>query len=167
MRRTTVSEIAVTTMDTPIGPLRVEASPAGLRRVVFGGKGAARTTSAEAQKHLDEAVRQLRQYFAGKRDTFDLPLDLEGTEHQKRVWRVLLGIPFGRTLTYGEVAKRLGIPQSARAVGRACATNPVPVVVPCHRVLGGDGKLHGFGGGLWRKRALLEHEGVLTPELRN
>ena len=162
-----MNELAITTMDTPIGPLRVEASPAGLRRVVFGGKGAARTTSAGAQKHLDEALRQLRQYFAGKRDTFDLPLDLEGTEHQKRVWRVLLGIPFGRTLTYGEVAKRLGIPRSARAVGRACATNPVPVVVPCHRVLGGDGKLHGFGGGLWRKRALLEHEGVLTPELRN
>ena len=162
-----MNELAITTMDTPIGPLRVEASPAGLRRVVFGGKGAARTTSAGAQKHLDEALRQLRQYFAGKRDTFDLPLDLEGTEHQKRVWRVLLGIPFGRTLTHGEVAKRLGIPRSARAVGRACATNPVPVVVPCHRVLGGDGKLHGFGGGLWRKRALLEHEGVLTPELRN
>lgn len=162
-----MSELAVTTMDTPIGTLRVEASAAGLRRVVFGGKGAARAASAEARKHLEEAVRQLREYFAGKRDTFDLPLDLEGTEHQKRVWRVLLGIPFGRTLTYGEVAKRLGLAQSARAVGRACATNPIPVVVPCHRVLGGDGKLHGFGGGLWRKRALLELEGVLTPELRN
>jgi len=162
-----MSEIAVATMDTPIGTLRVEASSAGLRRVVFGGRGAARTTSAEAQKHLDEALRQLRQYFAGKRDAFDLRLDLDGTEHQKRVWRVLLGIPFGRTLTYGEVAKRLGLPRSARAVGRACATNPVPVVVPCHRVLGGDGKLHGFGGGLWRKRALLEHEGVLTPQLGN
>jgi len=162
-----MNEIAVAIMNTPIGPLRVEASPEGLRRVVFGGKGAARTASAAAQKHLEQALHQLREYFVGKRDTFDLLLDLEGTEHQKRVWRLLLGIPFGRTLTYGEVAKRLGIPHSARAVGRACATNPVPVVVPCHRVLGGDGKLHGFGGGLWRKRALLEHEGVLTPELRN
>ena len=154
-------------LETPLGRLRVEASSRGLCKIYLGAQGGAPSKggSREAQQHLQNGLRQLREYFAGKRNEFDVPLDLEGTRHQQRVWRALLGIPFGRTLTYGQVAHQLGIPRSARAVGRACATNPVPVVVPCHRVLGGDGALHGFGGGLWRKRALLEHEGVLTPEL--
>ena len=159
---------ARTVISTPIGPLGIEASARGLCRVEFGAsrRGAERAGSPEAREHLARAVRQLREYFAGRRKDFDLPLDMGGTEHQRRVWRALQGIGFGRTLTYGEVARKLGIPRAARAVGRACATNPVPVVVPCHRVLGGDGKLHGFGGGLWRKEKLLEHEGGRTPLLR-
>jgi methylated-DNA-[protein]-cysteine S-methyltransferase len=154
------SGIAVARVRTPIGTLGVAASPRGLRRVEFDARRVrpSRGTAA-AQAQLERAVRQVRQYFAGQRKEFDLPLDLEGTEHQTRVWRALQEIPFGRTLTYGELTHKLGLPRTAaRAVGRACATNPVPVVVPCHRVIGGDGKLHGFGGGLWRKQALLELE---------
>jgi methylated-DNA-[protein]-cysteine S-methyltransferase len=148
-------------LETPIGPLGIEATPKGVHRIDFDPNGARKASPSAhpaAQKHLDRAVRQLREYFAGERDRFDLTLDMEGTAHQQRVWKALLEIPFGGTLTYGQVAARLGKPNSARAVGRACATNPVPVVVPCHRVLGGDGALHGFGGGLWRKKALLALE---------
>jgi len=162
--------IARTTLETPIGVLEIETTSRGVCRIDFrarraGEKPPSRPVPREAKQHLDRAVRQLREYFAGRRNEFDVPLDLEGTRHQQRVWQALLDIPFGRTLSYGEVASQLGIPRASRAVGRACATNPVPVVVPCHRVLGGDAKLHGYGGGLWRKRVLLEHEGVLTPKL--
>jgi len=148
-------------LETPIGSLGIEATARGVHRIDFDPNGTMKANlcpDPAAQKHLDRAVRQLREYFAGKRDRFDLTLDMEGTAHQQRVWKALLEIPFGGTLTYGQVAARLGKPNAARAVGRACATNPVPVVVPCHRVMGGDGALHGFGGGLWRKKALLELE---------
>ena len=154
-------EVATTTLETPIGELRIEATSRGVRRIDFhAGASRAAKTAADpaAQSHLERAVRQLREYFAGKRNAFELDLDMAGTPHQLRVWQALLGIPYGRTLTYGEVAARLGKPRAARAVGRACATNPVPVVVPCHRVVGGDGALHGFGGGLWRKKVLLDLE---------
>lgn len=156
------SEVAATILETPIGELRVEATPRGLHRIEFDGGRTGQvksTANPAAQSQLDRAVKQLREYFAGKRDEFELELDMAGSPHQLRVWKALLGIPYGRTLTYGQVAKKLGKPSAARAVGRACATNPVPVVVPCHRVVGGDGALHGFGGGLWRKKALLELEG--------
>lgn len=168
MRPERRNEWAATTLKTPIGSVRLEASRRGLRRIAFQARAAAggsqtRLAPPEARKHLARAVRQLREYFAGRRSDFDVPLDLEGTAHQQRVWRALLGIPFGRTRTYGEVAAALGVPRASRAVGRACATNPVPVVVPCHRVVGGDGQLHGYDGGLWRKRVLLEHEGARLP----
>lgn len=162
---------ATATLHTPIGTLRLAASPRGICGIEFSSRrfgpgirrnaGRARRNGAAAaasRKHLAAGVRQLREYFQGRRTDFDLPLDLRGTAHQKRVWRGLLEIPFGRTLSYGELARRLGAARAARAVGRACATNPVPVVVPCHRVVGGDGALHGYDGGLWRKRVLLELE---------
>jgi methylated-DNA-[protein]-cysteine S-methyltransferase len=159
------SVVVSTTIETPIGRLGVAASPRGLSGVDFhpgqagNGERAASGPGADAaRRHLEEAVQQLQDYFAGRRSTFDVPLDLTGTPYQQRVWRALLRIPAGKTLSYGEVAKLLGSPAAARAVGRACATNPVPVVVPCHRVVGSDGKLHGFGGGLWRKEKLLELE---------
>jgi methylated-DNA-[protein]-cysteine S-methyltransferase len=148
-------------LETPIGPLGIEATAQGVHRIDFDPNGRMKanlSSDPAAQKHLDRAVRQLSEYFAGRRDRFELTLDMNGTAHQQRVWKALLEIPFGGTLTYGQVAARLGKPGGARAVGRACATNPVPVVVPCHRVLGGDGALHGFGGGLWRKKALLALE---------
>jgi len=164
MKTTGICETASTTVATPIGRLSIVASPRGLLRIDFRERESSATAARnsagkEARRHLAAAVRQLRDYFAGRRSAFELPLDLVGTAYQQRVWRALQGVPFGRTLSYGELAARLGAPKGARAVGRACATNPVPVVVPCHRVVDGDGALHGYGGGLWRKQRLLELEG--------
>lgn len=167
MRNRVRKGCASTVVKTPIGGLRIVTSARGVCRIAFdaplssaAGSGAGAKGSAEARRHLAAAVKQLREYFAGRRAEFDLPLDLEGTAEQRRVWRELCAIPFGATASYGEIARRIGSPAGARAVGRACATNPVPVVVPCHRVVGADGSLHGFGGGLWRKQRLLEHEGA-------
>ncbi len=108
-------------------------------------------------------ARQLAEYFASERTSFDLELAPEGTDFQKRVWRHLLDIPIGETRTYSEIARRLGRPGAARAVGRANATNPFPIVVPCHRVIGADGTLTGYAGGLPLKRGLLALEGVELP----
>lgn len=109
---------------------------------------------------LPAAVRQLEEYFSGSRREFDLPLKLQGTQFQKRVWRSLTQIRFGETVSYGEQAKRIGNPNASRAVGLANGRNPICIVVPCHRVIGADGSLTGFGGGLERKRWLLAHEGL-------
>jgi methylated-DNA-[protein]-cysteine S-methyltransferase len=152
---------AAARMNTPIGTLGVAATSRGLWRIEFDARKIRPARGdAEAQAHLAAAVQQLREYFSDQRKEFDVPLDLQGTPHQLRIWRALCAIPYGETLTYGELARRVGLPTAAaRAAGRACATNPAPVVVPCHRVIGGDGKLHGFGGGLPRKEALLQLEG--------
>jgi methylated-DNA-[protein]-cysteine S-methyltransferase len=115
---------------------------------------------------LPAAARQLKEYFAGKRREFDLPLRMEGTEFQQRVWRELTKIPFGETRSYGQLAKRLNNPNGSRAVGLANGRNPIAIIVPCHRVIGADGSLTGFGGGLDRKEWLLTHEGQpVTGEL--
>lgn len=114
---------------------------------------------------LARARSQLAAYFARRLHRFDLPLALHGTEFQRAVWQALLGIAHGVTASYGELAARCGRAAAVRAVGRAVGSNPVSIVVPCHRVLGADGSLTGFGGGLPRKRALLRLEGVLPPEL--
>ncbi|MGH9859992.1 MAG: methylated-DNA--[protein]-cysteine S-methyltransferase [Candidatus Acidiferrales bacterium] len=166
--------MAETTVNSPIGRIYVEAGAAGVTRMEIGrapaGRAGARNAagaSAEARAHLARAVRQLEEYFAGQRRDFDLRLDLRGTPLQQRVWQGLLAIPFGRTLTYGELAKQVGVPKAARAVGAACGSNPVPLVVPCHRVIGGDGSLHGYGGGLWRKEFLLKHEGAWFKERKS
>lgn len=107
---------------------------------------------------LAEAARQLGAYFVGERTSFDLPLRPRGTPFQLRVWEALREIPHGETISYGEVARRVGRPGAARAAGAATGRNPLPIIVPCHRVIGADGSLVGFGGGLDRKRALLELE---------
>jgi methylated-DNA-[protein]-cysteine S-methyltransferase len=109
---------------------------------------------------LSAAVRQLSEYFSGTRREFDLPLRLQGTPFQQRVWRELTEIPFGETLSYGQLAKRIGKPSASRAVGLANGSNPISLIVPCHRVIGADGTLTGYGGGLERKRWLLAHEGL-------
>lgn len=108
---------------------------------------------------LRECVQQLDEYFAGARQNFSLTLDLRGTEFQKQVWRELLKIPFGKTVSYLDVAAALGNRKAIRAVGRANGQNPIVIVVPCHRVIGSDGSLTGYGGGLWRKEWLLNFEG--------
>src|SRR5205823_1056391 len=105
-----------------------------------------------------EAKRQLAAYFDGVLTEFDLPLALDGTEFQKRVWRALLNIPYGQTISYGELARRIGNPNGSRAVGLANGRNPISIIVPCHRVIGANGKLVGYGGGLPRKEALLNFE---------
>jgi methylated-DNA-[protein]-cysteine S-methyltransferase len=112
---------------------------------------------------LAAAARQLEEYFAGERTAFELPLDLEGTRFQRAAWLALAEIPYGETVSYGEQARRLGRPHAVRAVGAANGRNPVPIVLPCHRVVGSDGSLTGFGGGLDVKRALLDHEAGLRP----
>ena len=115
----------------------------------------------DASAHpLPAALLQLGEYFAGKRRQFDLPLRLEGTDFQKQVWNGLLDIGYGETLSYGELAQRIGNPKASRAVGLANGSNPISILVPCHRVIGADGSLTGYGGGLERKRWLLSHEGL-------
>ena len=114
---------------------------------------------------LPDAIRQLGDYFAGSRRDFDLPLRPSGTDFQRRVWDALLQIPYGETWSYGELARRIGNPKGSRAVGLANGRNPISIVVPCHRVIGADGTLTGYGGGLDRKRWLLVHEGLAFPAL--
>jgi methylated-DNA-[protein]-cysteine S-methyltransferase len=150
-----------TVVDSPIGPLGLIASDVALRGVVFDGRGIRPEGSAPV---LDEAARQLTAYFEGDLVTFDLPLELHGTDFQRQCWLALATIPYGQTVSYGEQARRLGLASDkARAVGASNGSNPLPIVLPCHRVIGADGSLTGFGGGLHVKRFLLEHEGALLP----
>ena len=161
-------------VDSPVGGLLVGAAAPGepLRRLWFTGPGVRRPAGLDdpAWRRDDDAfadVRgQLGEYFAGARRTFDLELDLIGSDWERRVWSALLEIPYGETRSYGELATSLGTVRAARAVGLANGHNPVAVIVPCHRVIGADGRLTGFGGGLDRKRALLDLEAgrlALTP----
>jgi methylated-DNA-[protein]-cysteine S-methyltransferase len=153
--------MASTVVETPIGPLGLVASDTGLRAVLFDGR---RVKPDGESAVLAEAERQLGAYFSGELVTFDLPLELEGSEFQRRCWLALASIPYGQTVSYGEQARRLGLGSDrARAVGAANGRNPLPIVLPCHRVIGADGSLTGFGGGLDVKRYLLEHEGALLP----
>jgi methylated-DNA-[protein]-cysteine S-methyltransferase len=150
-----------TVVDSPIGPLGLIASEAGLQSVLFNG---GRISPEGSSPVLDEAARQLEAYFDGDLVTFDLPLELHGTEFNRRCWLALASIPYGQTVSYGEQARRLGLgSDAARAIGAANGRNPLPIVLPCHRVIGVDGSLTGFGGGLHVKRFLLEHEGALLP----
>jgi O-6-methylguanine DNA methyltransferase len=110
---------------------------------------------------VEEAIRQLSAYFDGTRRDFDLPISPQGTDFQRLVWQHLLDIPFGQIISYQDLAKAIGKPEAIRAVGAANGQNPISIVVPCHRVLGSDGSLTGYGGGLWRKEWLLKHEGAL------
>ena len=150
-----------TVVDSPVGPLGLIASDVGLRAVLFDGR---RIRTGGRSPVLSQAARQLDAYFDGELLTFDLPLELHGTEFQRRCWLALGSILYGQTVSYGEQARRLGLgSDAARAVGAANGRNPLPIVLPCHRVIGADGSLTGFGGGLHVKRFLLEHEGALLP----
>jgi len=147
-------------VETPIGTLGLVGSAAGLNRVLWSANG----LPDESCAVLEAAAAQLDAYFAGDLIEFDLPLDLDGTDFQRQCWLALATIPYGQTVSYGEQARRLGLgPDAARAVGAANGQNPLPLVLPCHRVIGADGSLTGFGGGLHLKRFLLEHEGALLP----
>jgi len=151
---------------TPIGCLTVAADDAGLRRILFetnrydaAREGWTRDAAAAAVR---EAREQILAYFAGERRTFALPLAPAGTPFQLGVWRELQRIPFGATRSYREIAERIGAPKAVRAVGAANGRNPLPIVVPCHRVIGSNGSMTGFGGGLPIKQFLLGHEGLFA-----
>ncbi len=123
----------------------------------------ARRESYESNAVVADAARQLAEYFRGGRREFELELSFEGTEFQKRVWRSLLEVPFGHLASYKDIAEAVGKPKASRAVGAANGANPIAIIAPCHRVIGANGKLVGYGGGLWRKEWLLKHEGALQP----
>jgi methylated-DNA-[protein]-cysteine S-methyltransferase len=149
-------------LDSPIGTLLIAGDAQALTQISFpkGGKPVRPESewTESARGPVGEAIRQLREYFSGRRRDFDLPLSPSGTAFQKSVWRALREIPYAATISYGELAARVGNPKASRAVGAANGKNPLPIVVPCHRVIGANGKLVGFGGGLPIKQALLEIE---------
>jgi methylated-DNA-[protein]-cysteine S-methyltransferase len=155
-------------VDSPIGRLMLTSNGSaltGLYMNLYRNKPTKLPTLQDAWLQnatidpLPAAARQLKEYFAGTRREFDLPLSAAGTDFQKQVWRELTRIPFGQTRSYGQLAKRLGNPNGSRAVGLANGRNPIAIIVPCHRVIGADGSLTGFGGGIERKQWLLTHEG--------
>jgi methylated-DNA-[protein]-cysteine S-methyltransferase len=153
--------LVYTTVQSPIGELLLLGDQQALRGLYMqdGRKPvriAARWQAGTAP--FAAVIAQLREYFAGRRITFDVPLVLVGTQFERRVWTALQEIPYGETVSYGELARRIGQPSAARAVGLANARNPISVIVPCHRVIGANGTLTGYGGGLERKRALLDLE---------
>jgi methylated-DNA-[protein]-cysteine S-methyltransferase len=155
-------------IDSPVGLLILKSEGEALTGIYMSGPYMDAPSQMPADLHrwthdpaaapLRETARQLEEYFAGERHDFDLPLRFDGTDFQKRAWRNLLDIPYGKTRSYGEQAERIGNPKASRAVGLANGRNPIPIVVPCHRVIGANGSLTGFGGGLARKRWLLAHE---------
>jgi methylated-DNA-[protein]-cysteine S-methyltransferase len=155
-------------VDSPIGRLQIVATERGVRRIDFlNSRASLDETSIRGDCEYSvaaelevEAAGQIGEYFAGARRDFDLPLDLRGSEFQRSCWTAIASIPFGETLTYADVASAVGAPGAYRAAGSACAHNPIVIVVPCHRVVGSDGKLHGFGGGLDTKAWLLKFEGA-------
>jgi methylated-DNA-[protein]-cysteine S-methyltransferase len=143
-------------IDSPIGALTLASTEKGLASIHFGKRVPQRTTLDRKANRI--AIAQIEEYFQGRRTEFDFPLDFEGTPFQIAVWRELLQIPYGQTRTYGEIAKKLGRPGAARAVGMANHDNRIPIVVPCHRVVGHDGSLTGYAGGLHIKQQLLNIE---------
>ncbi len=149
-------------LETPIGTLLIAGDASAVLQITFPSRGKAAQAEAgweQSQRGpTGEAVRQLTEYFAGKRTDFVLPLAPQGTNFQRSVWRQLQGIPYGQTISYGELARRVGNPKASRAVGSANGANPLPIVIPCHRVIAGNGTLGGFGGGLPTKQMLLALE---------
>ena len=152
------------TLDTPIGRLLfVARQPGSLSGIYMEDHAGAPLHDAawvQDEARFADARRQLAEYFAGRRTAFDVPLSAEGTPFQRRVWDALIAIPFGETITYGELARRVGVANGSRAVGGANAKNPLSIVVPCHRVIGSDGSLTGYAGGESRKRWLIDFERV-------
>ena len=161
--------LQVGSVETPLGRIWIAASERGVRAVTVPGgtrdeclrtavRDPATCDVIEGGGLVEEAAAELAAYFAGELRAFRLPLDLRGTEFQRRVWAAVAAIPYGETATYAAIAARIGAPKAYRAVGAANGANPAAIVVPCHRVLGSDGTLTGYGGGLAAKRALLDHE---------
>ena len=158
-------------MESPAGQLSLAASEKGLVRLEFEDRvqkfDPKRVMLQKSQNALAAYMRELHEYFSGKRRVFSIPLDLRGTEFQLQCWRALLEIPYGETRTYADIAREIGHPHAFRAVGMANNRNPVAIIVPCHRVIASDGTLCGYGGGLDLKRKLLEMEGATWRDRAN
>lgn len=153
-----------TTYESPIGSLTLVGGPTGLARLYFAGHGGSFDEAHRDPDPLRDAVAQLDEYFKGRRQRFELALDLQGTPFQRAVWAQLAAIPFGETRAYGELARAIGRPDRARAVGAAVGRTPVPIIVPCHRAIGADGSLTGYLGGLHVKRGLLGLEAAVRGQ---
>jgi methylated-DNA-[protein]-cysteine S-methyltransferase len=163
MASMTTAPMRWTIHESPLGPLTLCGGPRGLAALEFPGRGTPRDEAFRAPDLFADALAQLEEYFAGARRCFDLELHLGGTPFQRGVWRRLLEIPCGETVSYGALARELGRPDGVRAVAAAVGRTPVPIVVPCHRVVAGDGALTGYRGGLQRKQALLDLERGVAP----
>ena len=163
------SSLFRSTLETPFGEMQIGVDDEGvLVELQFPNRGpfpSTRQAMPPTAAGATDAVRaQLQEYFSGIRRTFDLPIDARGTAFERGVWERLRTIPYGKTTSYGVIAHEFGLLNGARAVGRANGANPIPIIIPCHRVIGSNGELTGFGGGLQLKRALLELEGAIPPE---
>lgn len=145
-------------IDTPAGRLYLTADEKALLRLTWDGGSVPKGAACERNGILDQAVRELTEYFAGERTRFNVPVRTEGTPFQQAVWKALETIPYGQTRTYGELARLVGKPNAARAIGMANHSNPVAIIIPCHRVIGANGKLTGFAGGLSAKEYLISLE---------
>ncbi|MBF03397.1 MAG: cysteine methyltransferase [Flavobacterium sp.] len=148
-------------INTPLGTAKIEGDTNGVSVISIREEG---KISKKIPIELKEVVLQLQEYFAGKRTQFNFELNPKGTDFQKKVWKALLEIPYGKTTSYLELSKKLGDVKAIRAVASANGKNPLWIVVPCHRVIGTDGSLTGYAGGLWRKKWLLEHENPVKQE---
>lgn len=142
-------------LKAPIDYVEIKSKDGKLTDVNFVDKKEYEENSNEV---IQETKKQLEEYFKGERKEFDLPIHMEGTDFQRKVWKELIKIPYGKTLSYGEIAKNIDNPKASRAVGNANNKNKISIIIPCHRVIGTSGKLVGYGGGLWRKEWLLNHE---------
>ena len=151
-----------TFIHSPTGILKIEGNKEGISAITFVEEAVQQTPQTVIPEVLEDAVYQLEEYFSRKRTTFDLLLNPEGTPFQKRVWEALLKIPYGTTVSYLDMAKTLGDPKVIRAAASANGKNPISVIIPCHRVIGSDGSLTGYAGGLHRKKWLLAHESPIT-----
>lgn len=144
--------------ESPIGLIEIDGTSEAVTSLNFVEQV---SCELEPNSIVEEAIQQVSEYFLGTRTGFSLPIVLQGTDFQRLVWQQLLAIPFGRTVSYQDVANAIGNPRAVRTVGAANGQNPISIIVPCHRVVGSNGSLTGYGGGLWRKEWLLRHEGAL------
>ena len=157
-----MEQLKITYYNTPIGTAKIEGNNDGITSITVLYE--AIPTSKTSPACLQDCLQQLKEYFTGNRKNFNLKLNPQGTDFQKKVWEALQNIPFGKTRTYLEQSKVLGNVKAIRAVAGANGKNPIWIVIPCHRIIGSDGSLTGYAGGLWRKKWLLEHENPTTQQ---
>lgn len=160
------NSITIAYYKSPLGILKILADEKGIRGIDFV-KDKVKSIQNSSSEIIKQCIRQLDEYFQGKRKSFELELNPEGTEFQRKVWKELLKIPYGTALSYGEIARRIKNQKAVRSVGQAIGRNPIAIVIPCHRVIGSDGSLTGYASGLWRKEWLLKHEEINLNNSKN